>query len=382
MSGQNKATKNRNKDMKKPQMSYWQSCQLRAIHQIGKVKISDIIRDRNKYPGFVPFSSATIYRHAKLPLDGTDVFDKRTLNKGRPPLLNERDYRLMKRQISVLREFEGSFSSRRLQSQSLGDRVSNSTLRRGLRKLGYRHYRTRKKGLLSKCDVKNRLKYARKIKKLELGFDFWTKGISFYLDATGFEYKRNPMDQARAPGAREWRLINEGTKLGCTSKGKKEGTTQAKFMVAISYKCGVVLCEQLTKRMNGKSFAKLVCDHFPLAFSISINPKSKRLLQDGCPVQNSKKAKRAFDRIGAHLFCIPARSPDINPIENLFHLVGRKLKQQALVKKITSETYEEFSLRVKNTLLEYPSGEIDKIIESMDKRISDIIKAKGHRIKY
>ena len=37
-------------------------------------------------------------------------------------------------------------------------------------------------------------------------------------------------------------------------------------------------------------------------------------LQDGCPLQNSKKAQQVFNRIAAHLFCIPARSPDIDLI--------------------------------------------------------------------
>ena len=32
--------------------------------------------------------------------------------------------------------------------------------------------------------------------------EIWTEGIAFYLDETGFMYKRNPLDQARAPKAR------------------------------------------------------------------------------------------------------------------------------------------------------------------------------------
>ena len=78
------------------------------------------------------------------------------------------------------------------------------------------------------------------MKTLKLGLEFWTKDISFYLFTTGFKYKRNPMDQAHATTAREWRLVNEGTELGCTSIGKKERTTQAKFMVAISCNSGVL----------------------------------------------------------------------------------------------------------------------------------------------
>ena len=49
-------------------------------------------------------------------------------------------------------------------------------------------------------------------------------GISFYLDGKGFQYKSNSYDQARAPGAREWRKRGEVLKFNCTAKGKKEGS--------------------------------------------------------------------------------------------------------------------------------------------------------------
>ena len=35
--------------------------------------------------------------------------------------------------------------------------------------------------------------------------EIWKEGIAFYLDGTGFTYKRNPLDQARAPIASVWR---------------------------------------------------------------------------------------------------------------------------------------------------------------------------------
>lgn len=375
--------KTKERKLLKPHMSYWQSCQLRALVQYGNVTVAQIIKDPKNFPGFASFSSATLYRHAKVPLDGNEPHDKRTLNKGRPALISERDNRLMKLQIKRLREFEGTFSSMRLQASipSLAMTVSNATFRRALRKMSYRCRRTRRKGVLSWKDLKRRLKFARKIRRLNLGFKFWTEGISFYLDAVGFVYKKNPMDQARTPSAREWRLPNEGLNLGCTAKGKKEGSTQVKFLVAISYKSGVVLCQEYEK-LNGARYARMIKKLFPLAFSISINPQAKRLLQDGCPIQNSKRARRVIERLGAHIFCIPARSPDINPIENFFHLASKLLRKQAIEEKIQEETKEEFTARVKKNLIEYPPKKIDAIIESMDKRIKQIILARGQRIKY
>ena len=85
------------------------SCQIRALHQIGGMKGSDLVRR------FPQYSRASLYRHAKKPLDGTDRIDRRHRNRGRPRKLNDRDLRQMRRQIGVLREQRGTFSSRRLQ---------------------------------------------------------------------------------------------------------------------------------------------------------------------------------------------------------------------------------------------------------------------------
>lgn len=63
-----------------------------------------------------------------------------------------------------------------------------------------------------------------------------------YIDGVGFEFKTKPLDQARAPSAREWRLKSEGLKV--TMKGKKEGSRNANFMVGISYEKGVIAVQQ------------------------------------------------------------------------------------------------------------------------------------------
>jgi len=61
------------------------------------------------------------------------------------------------------------------------------------------------------------------------------------------------------------------------------------------------------------------------------------------PSQNSRKAKDAMEEVGANIFSIPARSPDCNPIENVFNCVKAKLKEDALSLKITHESYADFS---------------------------------------
>lgn len=106
-----------------------------------------------------------------------------------------------------------------------------------------RYLQARRKGLMSEEDLRKRLNFANRVRRLGLGAAFWTEGVSLYLDACGFAHKTNPCDQARTPKARLWRKRNEGLTRGCTTKGAKEGVHQLRFIVAMSYQRGIVLCK-------------------------------------------------------------------------------------------------------------------------------------------
>ena len=72
----------------------------------------------------------------------------------------------------------------------------------------------------------------------------------------------------------------------------------------------------------------------------------------------------------------------MNPIENLFHLVTNQLEKDALELEISHESFQEFSDRVKKTMLNFPKHKIDNIIKSMGKRVGMIVKRRGERLKY
>ena len=142
--------------------------------------------------------------------------------------------------------------------------------------------------------------------------------------------------------------------------------------MGIGYNKGVVLCEPLTNRMNDTYYASIVRRTFQAALKKTLNPEAKRIFVYWDPSQNSKLSKQAIARIGRKAFNIPARSPNINPIKNLFNQVRGKLKKQAREQKITTETREEFSNRVRNLLESFSIEAICKIIESMPRRIDKL----------
>ena len=319
---------------------------------------------------------------------GDNVIDKRKMNKGRPKKLSARDQRNVLRQVEILRSRgQYNFTVKRVKVMAgLSNVVCDESVRLVLHSDGLAKRCSAKKGVLTKSDLKKRLEFAQTIKNRfeNRGRNLWKEGIAFYLDGASFTHKYHPLDQAQAPQTRIWRRQSERLKFGMTAKSNHEGVggRQAHFMVGIGYGRGVVLCEQYEGRLNGEKFAEFVRTSLPQAFADSPNPRGKLFLQDGDPSQNSKKAKDALVSIGARKFTIPPRSPDLNPIENMFHLVKEKLMEDAIETSIDFENWVDFCSRVSTTIKNFPTAILDKTIESMETRIDLVIKSKGERTKY
>ena len=86
-------------------------------------------------------------------------------------------------------------------------------------------------------------------------------------------------------------------------------------------------------------FQSFIDEHFEDISQRVNKPNTRFVLQDGDPSQNSAKLKAALTRVNAQLLLIPPRSPDLNPIENLFKIVGAKLRRDALDDRISKELY-------------------------------------------
>jgi transposase len=301
---------------------------------------------------------------------------------GRPPKLSNRDKRRILRCVEELRELHGYFTVEHLMEVAGISRmqVSSWTVRRFLNSKGIYYMNARQKGLLNQEDMRKRVLYAKKIRE-DHPRTIWTEGIAFYLDGVNFVYKRRPNEQTCAPRKKVWRRRNEGLKPGCVAKGRKEGTglNVVKLMVAVAYGKGVIVCEEYSK-LNGAYFADFVKRNFINMFGAADKDHVKYFVQDGDRSQNSKAAKEAMKRVKAEIFHIPAKSPDLNPIENVFHLTNKDLRQSS--KTITRESREEFLFRIRRALYGIPIQTIDKTIASMDRRIGMVIKARGERIKY
>lgn len=222
-------------------------------------------------------------------------------------------------------------------------------------------------GLWSTSDLKIRLKFSKKMLKI-YGWTVWTDEMNFYLNGTSFHHKFNQKDQARAPHETEWWKTSEGLKRDCTSKEAKAGTggRVAHIIVAISYKNGTVVCQQY-EHMNENFLTEFVKNKFPEMFGKCRNPDSKLFLQDGDRSQICNTVRKVMESSRVKQVTIPARSPNINSIQNFSNLISSKLQSYAIEENITHETFEQFSEQIMRTITPYSAREIDKIIKSITK---------------
>ncbi len=93
--------------------------------------------------------------------------------------------------------------------------------------------------------------------------------------------------------------------------------------------------------------------------------------QDLAPAHTAKGTKSWFNDHGVTVLDWPANSPDLNPIENLWGIVKRKMRDTR------PNNADDLKATVKETWASIPPQQCHKLITSMPRRIEAVIKAKG-----
>ena len=181
----------------------------------------------------------------------------------------------------------------------------------------------------------------------------WTFKVNFYLDGVSFYYKRNPTGQAKVCKAKyggQKRRVSLRHAQRREMKKEGSGGRVLKLFVSISYNKGVIAGHAYEK-VDGQFFENFVKANLASFFRKADKGPSRIWLQDGDLSQNAAGVKKALRKLIAELLSIPLRSPDLNPMENLFNSVRSDLSQQAFSQNITRESYDQFQSLVITTFL-------------------------------
>ncbi len=132
----------------------------------------------------------------------------------------------------------------------------------------------------------------------------------------------------------------------------------------------------LKSTVNAAIYQKIL-EHFILPSADKLYGDADFIFQqDLAPAHTAKGTKSWFNDHGVTVLDWPANSPDLNPIENLWGIVKRKMRDTR------PKNADDLKATVKETWASIPPQQCHKLITSMPPRIEAVIKAKGAPTKY
>ena len=305
-------------------------------------------------------SASVVYRVIKRYNDENSLLNKP--KTGRPVKTTMREDRA----IVKLATKDRFLSSRRIANQfnmeSDTTSISYKTVIRRLGKVGLTSRVAARKPLISLRNRRKRLEFAKQ-------HTVWTQSQwnnVFFSDESKYNLFGNDGKNC------VWRRSGERLAIDCTKKTVKFGG--GSIMVwGIMSAAGVGPLVRIQGTVNADVYQRILSQHAVPCLQTMTNPV---FMQDNAPCHKARKVMSYLSREGITVMDWPAQSPDLNPIENLWKLVGDKAMQKN--PKDADELW--------NVILEewesIPASLCKKLINSCGRRCAAVIKQKGLFTKY
>ncbi|KAH9133342.1 hypothetical protein AeRB84_020477 [Aphanomyces euteiches] len=283
---------------------------------------------------------------------------------GRPRVTNEYDDREIRREVMKNRRVSAETLQRSF--LTLYDKeISLETFRRRIRDWGLNGRVTIKKPFISKANREKRLKFA--LEHQFLTSDDWMRLL--FTDESPFNLHGSNRKVYL------WRRPGEEFKDECLAPTFKSGHDSVMVWGAINYN-GVGTLRFCEGTMNSCDCIDLLLDELPNNCAQLELPVDFIFQQDNALIQNAKKVLNFLDENAVTTLEHPPQSPELNPIEHVWALIGLRIRDCPPTSK------EGLKRRIYRLWDEIPLDFIQKLIKSMPNRLADVIAAKGGSTKY
>ncbi|MCW3101274.1 MAG: transposase-like [Chthonomonadaceae bacterium] len=142
---------------------------------------------------------------------------------------------------------------------------------------------------------------------------------------------------------------------------------------------GLGYCHIHNQNLNGKYFTRILDDNLLASADLLFTESPRQqwwLLQDNAPSHRAGVAKTWLHNHGISCLDFPPYSPDLNPIENLWQHIEKRVEERA------PNTMEELQDVVAEEWKKTPTELLAKLAHSMYKRCIDVVAASGDHIHF
>lgn len=282
---------------------------------------------------------------------------------GRRLSLNKGDLLFLEREITM-NPIIGSTKLKEVLNEHRGLTVTDRTVRNALTKMGFNGRRRAKKPLLSRKNIDDRMRLSK----------IWYYNSEEYLKSIVWsdETKINLFESDGIAYCR--RKVNTRFYLKNLKPTIKHGGGSIMIWGCFSYE-GVGKIQIIEGKMNSLMYTTILNENL---FESVKNLKKQDFIfqQDNDPKHTSMLTRDFFKLKNIKILEWPSQSPDLNPIENLWFVLKKK------VSKRRCKNIEELKVAVVEEWNSISVETCKKLIKGIKKRFEEVIKANGGHTSY
>lgn len=288
-------------------------------------------------------------------------FKKQT---GQPKKLTEKEQRVIVRKIKINPRLSAPKIVTEVETE-FGKSISESTIRRIIKKEGYNGRVARKKPFVNLTNRQNRLHFAKE--HINKDVNWWDDVI--FLDESKFNLFGSD------GRTMVWRKPNEELKGKNITPTVKHGGGSVMVWGCISAK-GVGNLVFIDGIMNKESYLKILSENLKQSAEKMGILSTFKLYQDNDPKHKAHIVREWLLYNCPKVINTPSQSPDMNPIENLWDYLDRRIRERPVSSK------SELKYRLQEEWSKIGVEYLQKCIRNMPNRLSEVIKNKGYPTRY